>query len=194
MSKVLFVNGCNNATSYTHQIASVFVDEYSKCHKDDDIITRNLYEEDIKFLTIEDINERTKENFDLEPEREIFKYVKEFLEADKIIIAAPFWNLSIPAIMHAYLEHIAVPNITHIPAKQGTVGLCQSKKVVHIVTRGIYSSKIEYGDSYLRAFFATLGIKDFRTIALEGTDIHAGQEEKFFEISANNAKSLAQIW
>lgn len=194
MSKVLFINGCNNATSYTHQIASVFVDEYSKVHKDDDIITRNLYEGGVKFLTIDDINERTKENFEIEPEREIFKYVNEFLEADKIIIAAPFWNLSIPAILHAYLEHISIPDITYVQKAHGYVGLCKSKKIVHIVTRGYYSSRIEYGDSYLRAFFATLGIKDFRTIALEGTDVHIGHEEKFFSKSAEKAKALAQIW
>ena len=194
MSKVLFVNACNNAESYTHQIASVFIDEYTKRNKDDEIITINLYEEELKFLNVSQINERQTLNYDENKDNEVFRWVRNFLEADKIVIAAPFWNLSIPAILHAYLEHIAIENVTYKTSLKGTVGLCQGKKLVHIVTRGIYSSKVEYGDSYLRAFFATLGIKDIRTIALEGTDIHKGHEKSFFERSAMLAKNLAEVW
>lgn len=194
MSKVLFINACNTAQSLTHQIASVFIDEYSKRHVDDEIITRNLYEEDIKFLGVKEIKERDEKDYKECKEDSVFDDVREFLDCDKIVIAAPFWNLSIPAILHAYLEHIAIDGVTYKLAPRGTVGMCQGKKIVHIVTRGIYSSSVEYGDSYLRAFFGALGIKDFRTIALEGVKIHAGQEEKFFERSAQTAKSLAEVW
>lgn len=194
MSKVLFINACNTAESYSHQIASVFVDEYSKRHKDDEIDTLNLYEEDIKFLTVSEIKHRQELDYKENKEDETFKYVKQFIEADKIIIAAPFWNLSIPAILHAYLEHVAIDGITYKATLKGSVGLCLGKKVVHIVTRGIYSSSVEYGDSYLRAFCGSLGIKDFRTIALEGTKVHKGHEEAFFERSAQAAKNLAEVW
>ncbi|MCQ2979152.1 MAG: NAD(P)H-dependent oxidoreductase [Clostridia bacterium] len=194
MSKVLFVNGCNNAKSYSHQIASVFVDEYEKRHKDDEIETLNLYEEDLTFLDVPTIKLRQTLEYKENQDDETFKYVKQFLEADKIIIAAPFWNLSIPAILHAYLEHIAIDGVTYQSTLKGSIGLCQGKKIVHIVTRGIYSTSVEYGDSYLRAFFASLGIKDFRTIALEGTKVHQGQEEAFFDRCAKSAKSLAEVW
>lgn len=194
MSKVLFVNACNTAESYSHQIASVFVDEYTKKHANDEIETINLYEEDVKFLTVSEIKKRQSLNYKENKDEETFKYVKQFLEADKIIIAAPFWNLSIPAILHAYLEHIAIDGVTYQSTLKGSVGLSQGKKIVHIVTRGIYSSSVEYGDSYLRAFFASLGIKDFRTIALEGTKVHKGQEEAFFNRSAQMAKNLAEVW
>ena len=194
MSKLLFVNACSNAKSYTHQIASVFIDEYIKNNKDDEIITINLYEENMKFLDADLINERLRLEYKDNKDNEVFKMVNDFFSADKIVIAAPFWNLSIPAILHAYLEHISVENVTYKLSQKGTVGLCQGKKIVHIVTRGMYSNKIEYGDSYLRAFFATLGIKDFRTIALEGTDIHKTHEKSFFERSAQIAKNLAEVW
>lgn len=194
MSKVLFINACNTAESYTHQIASVFVDEYEKRHKNDEVETINLYEEDLKFLTVEEIKKRQSLNYKENKDDVTFKYVKQFLEADKILIAAPFWNLSIPAILHAYLEHIAIDGVTYQSTLKGSVGLCQGKKIVHVVTRGIYSSSVEYGDSYLRAFFASLGIKDIRTIALEGTKVHKGQEEAFFNRCAQNAKNLAEVW
>lgn len=193
MSKVLFINSCNTAESNTHQIASVFVDEYTKKHPNDEIITRNLYEEDLHFLNVKEIKKRQELNYK-ESEDETFDYAKEFLSADKIIIAAPFWNLSIPAILHTYLEHIAIDSVTYKATNKGSVGLCLGKKIVYIVTRGIYSTSVEYGESYLRAFFGSLGIKDFRTIALEGTIVHKEEKQKFFERSASIAKNLAEVW
>lgn len=194
MSKVLFINGCNTAQSFTHQIASTFIDEYQRRHPNDEVVTRNLYEEDLEFLSVKEIKKRQAINYKEDKDNETFKYAKEFLEADKVLIAAPFWNLSIPAILHTYLEHIAIDGVTYKATLKGSVGLCLGKKVVYIVARGIYSSQVEYGESYLRAFFGSLGIKDFRTIALEGTKVHKEQEKMLLDRSCATAKSLAEVW
>lgn len=42
----------------------------------------------------------------------MFKYAHEFANADLIVIAAPFWDLSIPALLKVYIENIAVDGIT----------------------------------------------------------------------------------
>ena len=49
------------------------------------------------------------EPFD-EIEREI-SYAKQFAGADTIVIAAPFWDLSFPAILKTYIENIYVTGI-----------------------------------------------------------------------------------
>jgi FMN-dependent NADH-azoreductase len=64
------------------------------------------------------------------------KYAYQFAEADKYIIAAPFWNLSFPAILKAYIDYICVTGITFKYTAEGPVGLGQGKKAVHIVARG----------------------------------------------------------
>lgn len=43
------------------------------------------------------------------------------------------WNLSIPAILKAYIDYISVSGITFKYTSNGSVGLLNDKKAVHIV-------------------------------------------------------------
>jgi FMN-dependent NADH-azoreductase len=176
MSKVLYIkaNAKPQGTSRTFAVSDSFVNTYKESHPNDDVITLDLYKENIGFLTEEDIALHN-----VEPgqgkNHPVLKYAYQFLEADKIIVAAPFWNLSFPAILKAYLDYIAVSGITFQYTSQGPVGSCQGKKAIHFVTRGgAYSqeplSAFELGDRYLRTLFGFLGITDFTTVALENMD------------------------
>lgn len=42
----------------------------------------------------------------------MFKYAKQFAEADEIVIAAPYWDLAFPATVRIYFEAITVTGIT----------------------------------------------------------------------------------
>lgn len=106
----------------------------------------------------------------------ILKYAYQFLEADKYVISAPFWNLGFPAILKAYLDYICITGITFKYTENGPVGLCIGKKAVHVVSRGGHymegpATGFEMGDRYLRILFGFLGITDFSTIAIEGVDV-----------------------
>ena len=46
------------------------------------------------------------------------------------------WNLSIPAILKAYIDYIVVAGVTFTYTPQGAAGLCHGKKAVFITTRG----------------------------------------------------------
>lgn len=176
MSTLLYIkaNPKPEGTSRTLKLSDSFVEAYRKNNPNDEIITLDLYKEDIRFLSGEDV---VFNDFESEEARNhpVFKYAYQFLEADRIVIAAPFWNLSYPAIIKAYLDYIAVGGITFGYTSKGPVGLCQGKKALHIVTRGgSYSEKplseFELGDRYLRTIFGFLGIKDFATYAVENMD------------------------
>ena len=41
-----------------------------------------------------------------------FAPARQFAEADRIVIAAPYWDLSFPAILKAYFEQICVVGLT----------------------------------------------------------------------------------
>ena len=41
----------------------------------------------------------------------MFRYARQFAAADKIVIAAPLWDLSFPAQLKVYLENIYVTGI-----------------------------------------------------------------------------------
>ena len=49
----------------------------------------------------------------------VFTLAKQFAEADRIVIAAPYWDLSFPAALKQYFEHINVSGITFTYTPEG---------------------------------------------------------------------------
>lgn len=45
-------------------------------------------------------------------EQPMFEPAWQFAAADKLVIAAPFWDMSFPAILKIYLERISVTDLT----------------------------------------------------------------------------------
>lgn len=178
MSKVLYIkaNAKEDGESRTYKISDSFIEAYKKSNPEDEIITLDLYEEGIDFLPKGQLAELHRPKPGEGKDHPILKYAFQFLEADKYIVAAPFWNLSFPAILKAYIDYISVTGITFKYTAEGAVGLCQGKKAAYIVARGgVYSdgpaAAVEMGERYLRTIFGFLGVKDFTTIAAEGVDV-----------------------
>jgi len=177
MSKVLYIkaNAKPEGTSRTFKVSDKFIEEYRKLNPNDEIITLDLYKEGIGFLTEDGISLHRPAPGEGK-NHPILKYAYQFAEADKYIIAAPFWNLSFPAIIKAYIDYVCVTGITFKYTAKGPVGLCVGKKAVHIVGRGgAYSEQpaasYEMGDRYLKTIFGFMGITDFTTIAADKLDV-----------------------
>lgn len=181
MSKLLYIkaNAKPEEQSRTYKVSDKFIEEYKLTHPDDEVITLDLYKEGINFLTTNDLGIINVSEYGQNRDHPILKYAYQFAEVDKYVIAEPMWNLSIPAILKAYIDYICINGITFKYTATGAAGLCQGKKAINIVARGgAYSdgaADFEMGDRYLRALFGFLGIQDFRTIALEMLDV-AGQD------------------
>lgn len=197
MNKVLYVkaNAKPEGTSRTFKVSDSFVDAYKKLHPDDEIITLDLYKEDLRFLKEEDIMSLNDDELLQNKNHPAFKYAHQLLEIDKIIIAAPFWNLSFPAILKTYLDCVIVGGITFKYTPEGPKGQCMGKKAIHFVTRGgAYSeeplSAFELGDKYLRTVFGFVGITDFTTFALENMDRSSTNVE---EVIANAIKDTQEL-
>jgi len=85
---------------------------------------------------MDEINQIFSQKDENSKNQPIFKYVYQFAEADKYVIAAPMWNLSIPSILKAYIDYIVVSGITFKYTEEGAVGLLQGKKAIHIMATG----------------------------------------------------------
>jgi FMN-dependent NADH-azoreductase len=196
MSKVLYIkaNAKPQGESRTFKISDRFIEEYKKNHPQDEITTLDLYKEDINFLSEEGI--KTKYN-PAESNNPLLKYAHEFAAADKYVFAEPLWNLSIPAILKAYIDYICIVGITFKYTADGSVGLCQGKKALNITTRGgEYSAgplaAWEMGDKYLRTIMGFLGIKDFTTIAAENLDVIGVDVDAAVDKAIKEAVELAK--
>jgi FMN-dependent NADH-azoreductase len=163
MAKVLYIkaNARPEGISRTYRISESFIEAYMRSHPADEIITLDLYKDGIDFLPQGSLSDLHRPKPGEGRNHPILKYSFQFLEADKYVIAEPLWNLSVPAILKAYLDYITVTGITFKYTAKGPVGLCQGKKAVNITTRGgAYlegpGSAFEMGDRYLRTLFAFL--------------------------------------
>lgn len=196
MSKVLYIkaNIKNEGESRTFKVSDSFVEEYKRNNPEDEIITLDLYKENIDFLRADDLGKLFGPKDEESKNNSILKYAYEFADADKYIIAAPMWNLSFPAILKAYIDYVSVSGITFKYTAEGPVGLLNNKKAVHIVSRGgaYDNSPYEMGDRYLRTILGFFGIKDMETIAIDNLDVIGVNVEEKFEEGIEKATSLAK--
>lgn len=106
-----------------------------------------------------------------------FALARQFAEADEIVIAAPFWDLSFPAVLKQYFEQINVLGITFRYTPEGfPQGLCKAKKLTYVTTAGGDFFPTEYGYGYIKALAQNFyGIGSVEMIQATGLDI-AGRD------------------
>lgn len=196
MSKVLYIkaNIKNEGESRTFKVSDSFVEEYMKNNLQDEVIVLDLYKEKIDFLRPEDLGVVFGPKNEDSKKHPVLKYAYQFAEADKYIIAAPMWNLSMPAILKAYIDYVSVTGITFKYTEKGPVGLLNDKKAVHIVSRGgeYGDAPYEMGDRYLRTILGFFGIHDIETIAIENLDVAGVDVQGKIEEGIEKSKLIAQ--
>ena len=101
MEKILFVNSCVREESRTYRLAGAVLE----C-LDGDITQLDISEADIKPLDRQSLMHRVELSDKGDFSNEMFKYAHQFAESDTVVIAAPYWDLSFPAVLKAYLEAV----------------------------------------------------------------------------------------
>lgn len=199
MSKVLYIksNPKSDEDSKTYRIANAFIEEYKSIHPEDEIITLDLYDENIGFLSLENIASAFGPKDESSRNHPTLKYAYQFAEADKYIVAAPMWNLGAPAILKAYIDYISVKEITFKYTAEGLVGLCGGKSALFVAARGgDYSSPIgaemEMGERYIKSIFNMYGIKDFHSVSANMVDVQGMDVDKIINDAISKAKSIAK--
>lgn len=171
---VLFINACARPQSRTLALAIRAAKIVSdRCQM------LNLYEEGFKPLDYNALSKREKAIKNTDFSDSMFRFAKQFSEADEIIIAAPYWDLSFPAILKCYLETICVNGITFRYNEKGIPeGLCNAKKLIYLTTAGGFVPENNYGYNYIKQLCTDLfGIKDTVYIKAEGLDIQGADIE-----------------
>lgn len=199
MKKVLYIksNVKPEGQSKTYKISDSFIEEYKKNNPNDEVITLDLYKENIDFLKLDNLNSVFGPKTEDSKNHPILKYAYQFVEADKYIVAAPMWNLSFPAILKAYIDYITIPGITFKYTENGPIGLCNGKKAVYIASRGgSYSTEpkanFEMGERYIKTLFAFFGISDFQTITAENVDVQGIDVDKIINEAIEKSKETAK--
>lgn len=97
-------------------------------------------------------------------------YARQFASADEIVIAAPFWDLSFPAILKAYIEQITVSGITFEYRNGIPSGLCKAKRLIYVTTSGgpiVADFGYEYVKALAKGFYGIAQTKAYRAMNLD---------------------------
>ena len=167
-SPILYVNACVRKESRTRTLAEKLLSKLDEPFEE-------IRLEDISFpiITEEYLNMRDRLISDGDYQNPVFDLARQFAEAETIVIAAPYWDLSFPAMLKQYLEQINVVKITFRYSEDGVpVGLCRAERLFYVTTAGGYFVPEEYGFGYVRALAQNYyGIQDVRKIEALGLDI-----------------------
>ena len=125
---------------------------------------------------------------------ELFRHAREFAQADKILVGAPYWDLSFPALLKVYLENVFVCGVAFRYGEAGPVGLCAAKKLLYVTTSGGYIGDRDFGSEYLRGVSSMFGIPDFRAFRAEGLDIRELAPDDILREATGSVKEIARQW
>ncbi|MQQ99622.1 FMN-dependent NADH-azoreductase [Glaciimonas soli] len=105
--------------------------------------------------------------------------LREFMDADVIVLGAPMYNFTIPTQLKSWIDQISVAGVTFRYTENGPEGLAKGKRVVIVATSGgIHAGKptgIAHVD-YLKLVLNFLGITDIEVVNAEG--LNYGEEMK----------------
>lgn len=176
---ILFVNCCISAgrVSRTGRLARACMDWLEKSHscireREESLITCPCAP-----LTRETLQARNILLEKGDTASALFDPARRFAAAGVVVIAAPYWDLSFPAELKAYIEQIMVNTITFTYEENRPRGLCRAERLVYVTTAGGYVGDNDFGYTYIRAIGEMLGIPRCVRVCAEGLDIQGNDGE-----------------
>ena len=178
MKKVLFINACPRFESRTLKLARQYF-ELLKNLQEIQVQEVKVCELNLKPLHEQDLLRRNAEIESGNLSGEEYKYAKDFAAADLIVVAAPFWDASYPAVLKTYIENICVNTITFeynskgIPQKK-----CHAEKLIYITTAGGFLPEVTSVQLQWQELCNMFSIREFRFYAADRLDIVPADVEK----------------
>ena len=174
---ILFINACVRKNSRTRRLADCLLNRL----KGQDAELTEVKLEDCAFPKTDEafLARRDQLIADGSFDDPLFSLARQFAEADTIVIAAPYYDLSFPAALKQYLEQINVVGLTFRYTPEGTPeGLCRAGQLYYVTTAGGAYVPEEYGFGYVKALAQNFyGISEVQLIQAAGLDLYGADPE-----------------
>lgn len=171
--KLLYIDSCiRDEESRTKKIAMPIIEELGKKYEIETLIINELPLEIVK-------KDLLKKRLSGNIPPEVLSWANKIKEADRIVISAPFWDMSIPAALKVFFELCSILNVTFKDNGKTCYGNCKCEKLLFITTRGMDISTgdpLEQATSYLKALSWLWGIKSLEVISAQNMD-YVSQKE-----------------
>jgi FMN-dependent NADH-azoreductase len=178
--------------SLSRNLTTIFADEWTKNHAGGHIVERDLFKTELPFVDVpwmmgaytpaEQHSAETAKAIKISDD-----LVDELLAVDHLVLGAPMYNFSLPAVLKAYIDHIVRVGRTFSTSYEG---LAKGKKAtVIIASGGVYTpgsptEAYNAESSYLKQILGFIGITDVTFVLAGGTSAVNTGARKLEEIVA----------
>ena len=166
---ILLVDSTVREDSRTRRLAERLVSRLA----DDEVRVLHLEDERFRPFDARTLDRRTRAVESGRRDSPLLAKAREFAAADQIVVAAPFWDLSFPALLKTYIEWISVIGVVFRYSDDGhPVGLCRARRLFYVSTSGGPAETDPFGFGYVEALAKNYwGIPEVRRIAATGLDV-----------------------
>jgi len=182
--KILHIDSSiNGANSVTREISRSIVDKLTAADPSAKVVYRDLGAWPLPHFTLEAFADSS--------------IVDEFLDAEVVVLGVPMYNFGVPSQLKAWLDRIAIAGKTFRYTEKGPEGLAGGRRLIVASSRGGYygagspAAGFEHQESYLRAFFALLGVTDITFLHAEGVNIGPDVRSRAIEAAHGEVHKLA---
>jgi len=185
--KLLYIDACiRGENSRTRRVAEPLIDALSSRY---DVERLSLNDLSLSPLQKPALDAR----FRGEVDQASLLWAELVRDADRIVIAAPLWDMSIPSALKVFFELSSIPGITFVDTEEKCVGNCRASKLLFVTTRGMDISTgdpLEQATPYLRALSWLWGIDELCVVSAQNMD-YVSEDEAEKKIQCAIAEGLA---
>ena len=191
--KLLFVDCCisqRGKDSRTLALAKAYIDAFRAAYPDWEVERVDVAELDLAPLTPEFLTRRDALALAGQFDGEMFAAARQFQSADSIVVAAPYWDLSYPAQLKTYIEHISANGLCYHYTEQGCQGDCGAENLVYLTSGGDFEGEDSVGVLHWKQLCKMFGIGTFAYVFAGGLDIDPAKTPELLEKACEKARSL----
>lgn len=157
------------------QLASAFVEQWSRAHPHARVIKRDLAAQPVPHLNAASFAAMGKPAAQRSPEEHWQaalgdQLIAEIEAADVVVLGLPMYNFGVPSTLKAWFDHIARAGRTFRYTSAGPEGLLKGKQVHIFATRGgkYAGTELDSQTGFVRTFLGFLGMTEVRIVYAEG--------------------------
>lgn len=196
--KLLFVDCCisqRGADSRTRALADAFLKAFQAAHPEAEIETvppETLLA--LKPFAPDMLDDRDALAGVKAWDAPVFSLARQFRAADRIAVAAPFWDLSFPAALRTYIEYISANGLTYHYEADGCHGDCRAERLVYLTSGGDFEREDSVGVLHWRQLCAMFGVGQFDYVFAGGLDVDPAKAPELLEAACDLARKLAETF
>lgn len=190
--RLLLVDACpRGGESRTLRLAEALLGEVRKLLPDVEVRQHTLSQMGLKTMDAQTLAFRERLCDEQDWADPLLAPAVDFQSADAVLIAAPYWDLSFPAVLKIWVENMWVRNLTFVYRQDEPVGLCRGRVCAYVTTSGSPIGAQDFGTDYIRCVMQTLGIPHFLRLSAEGLDTEGADVEAIMRAAKEKTKALA---